>query len=193
MRKAIYAVEAAALSGRGGLPLAMLVAVLAIDGSTLTRRAVHWLGQSRVPHRASMVGNVSLENLRTDGFQGAWSVICGSVAPLAAVTAAVWHVSCTELTTDGITDDSFLGLRALLLAIFLWRAGTFDELARIHLESMAFADAVDHHKANRTRWKLGIARNDSDDARCAVATISADTQFWSPQRRRRPQTEPRSS
>merc|ERR1719210_1211136 len=42
MRKAIFAVEAAAQGG-GGSGFALLVAVVAIDGNTLTRRAVLWL------------------------------------------------------------------------------------------------------------------------------------------------------
>merc|ERR1719223_1338443 len=183
MRKAIYAVEAAAMNGRGGLPLAMLVAVLAIDGSTLTRRAVLWLEKKvmaeppkrqKLSRRSSFLGDVTLENLRTDGCWGTWSAICGTVVPLTAVTAVVWHASCTELTADGITDDSFLGLRALLLAIFVWRAGPFDELARIHIESLAFADAVAQHEAKGARRQLEIARSDSADARCAVATMSDD-------------------
>lgn len=180
MRKAIYAVEAAAMNGRGGLPLAMLVAVLAIDGSTLTRRAVLWLEKKvmaeppkrqKLSRRSSFLGDVTLENLRTDGCWGTWSAICGTVVPLTAVTAVVWHASCTELTADGITDDSFLGLRALLLAIFVWRAGTFDELARIHIESLAFADAVAQHEANRVS-RPGRERRVSQNARVAMTMMS---------------------
>mmetsp|Transcript_12793 Transcript_12793/g.40355 ORF Transcript_12793/g.40355 Transcript_12793/m.40355 type:complete len:308 (+) Transcript_12793:120-1043(+) len=149
VRKVIFAVEAAT-TARGGLGLAVLVAVLAVDGTTLTRRAMHWLGRrySGEPPRKGcggivrrISGDITLRRLWRDVHRGTRQAFLTTVLPLTAVTALVWAAAGAEWT-HGITDDSFLGLRAALLTLFIWRAGAFDELSMIHAESMALAERV---------------------------------------------------
>lgn len=149
MRKVIFAVEAATTE-RGGLCLAVLVAVLAVDGTTLTRRGMHWLGRrysSKLPKKDSdsivrrLSGDITLRRLWRDGNRGAQQALLSTVLPLGAATALVWLAASAEWTS-GITDDSFLGLRSALLTLFIWRAGAFDELSMIHHECMALAERV---------------------------------------------------
>mmetsp|Transcript_34191 Transcript_34191/g.102054 ORF Transcript_34191/g.102054 Transcript_34191/m.102054 type:complete len:308 (-) Transcript_34191:48-971(-) len=149
MRKVIFAVEAAT-TDRGGLALAVLVAVLAVDGTTLTRRGMHWLGRrysAKLPRKDSgsivkrLSGDITLQRIWRDGNRGARQALLTTVLPLGAVTALVWVVASDEWTS-GITDDSFLGLRTALLTLFIWRAGAFDELSMIHVECMALAERV---------------------------------------------------
>mmetsp|Transcript_9619 Transcript_9619/g.27073 ORF Transcript_9619/g.27073 Transcript_9619/m.27073 type:complete len:307 (-) Transcript_9619:50-970(-) len=148
MRKVIFAVEAAT-TARGGLCLAVLVAVLAVDGTTLTRRAMLWLGRRYSAQEAErgsgivrrLSGDITLQRLWIDGNRGARQALLTTVLPLGAVTALVWLAASAEWAS-GITDDSFLSLRTLLLTLFIWRAGAFDELAMIHGDCMAMAERV---------------------------------------------------
>eukprot|EP00443_Scrippsiella_acuminata_P080332 CAMPEP_0115512220 /NCGR_PEP_ID=MMETSP0271-20121206/74393_1 /TAXON_ID=71861 /ORGANISM="Scrippsiella trochoidea, Strain CCMP3099" /LENGTH=177 /DNA_ID=CAMNT_0002942363 /DNA_START=180 /DNA_END=713 /DNA_ORIENTATION=+ len=145
MRKVIFAVEAAT-TANGGFGFALLVAVLAVDGTTLTRRAMHWVEAKVEKFRAKQrrkrvpLGR-SLSTLFSAGGRGAQQTLLTTVLPIGAVTALVWIAASSEWIS-GITDDSFLFLRAALLALFIWRAGALDELARIHVESMEMADQV---------------------------------------------------
>jgi len=147
MRKVIFAVEAA-MTEKGGFLLAFLVAVLAVDGTTLTRRAMLWLELhcgATVPARSKcsiigrLSGDITLQRLWCDSGYGVRRTLHSTILPLGAVIALVWTAARDEWTS-GITDDSFLGLRAALLTLFIWRAGAFDELSRIHAECMALAD-----------------------------------------------------
>mmetsp|Transcript_34257 Transcript_34257/g.94619 ORF Transcript_34257/g.94619 Transcript_34257/m.94619 type:complete len:307 (-) Transcript_34257:167-1087(-) len=149
MRKAIFAVEAAT-TAKGGLLLAVLVAVLAVDGTTLTRRGAHWLErrlaatEAQRPHSLvkRISGDITLRRLWHDGCRGSRQALLSTVLPLGAVTALVWAAARDEWAS-GITDDSFLGLRTALLTLFIWRAGTFEELSMIHAEAMALAESVE--------------------------------------------------
>mmetsp|Transcript_100728 Transcript_100728/g.260209 ORF Transcript_100728/g.260209 Transcript_100728/m.260209 type:complete len:311 (+) Transcript_100728:88-1020(+) len=154
MRKVIFAVETAASSHRG-FGFAFLVAVLSVDGTTLTRKGMLWL-EARLASRPlsspaaskhhlvgrllPTAGDLSLERLRQDGCRGACEALLQTVLPLGAVTALVWVYAQVEWEA-GITDDSFLVLRAGLLTLFIWRAGAFDELANIHMDGLAAAEA----------------------------------------------------
>jgi len=140
MRKAIYAIETAAKTD-GGCLFAFLLAVLTIDGSTLTRRAVLWLERqfAQKPVRCHRCfKGISLQTLQQDGLSGLRRVLFSTVAPLGAITAVVWGVSRFDWL-EGITADPYLNLRAFLLVVFAWREGTFDELSAIHLESQRLA------------------------------------------------------
>lgn len=152
MRKVIFAVEAATSSQRGFV-FALLLAVLAVDGTTLTRRGMLWLEarfaanplstevtKYHIVGRRLQTGDLTLERLRHDGCWGVCEAMLSTVLPLSAVTALVWVYAQTEWTA-GITDDSFLVMRAGLLTLFMWRAGAFDELANIHHDSLAMVKA----------------------------------------------------
>mmetsp|Transcript_51777 Transcript_51777/g.152585 ORF Transcript_51777/g.152585 Transcript_51777/m.152585 type:complete len:311 (+) Transcript_51777:115-1047(+) len=162
MRKVIFAVEAASGldGGHRGFVFALLLAVLAVDGTTLTRRGMLWL-EARLAARPlsaeatkyhlvgrllPTTGDLTLERLRHDGCLGVCEAMLSTVLPLGAVTALVWVYAQTEWTA-GITDDSFLVLRAGLLTLFIWRAGAFDELANIHRDSLAMVKAAEATKA----------------------------------------------
>lgn len=136
LRKVIFAVEAAT-DARGSFSFALLVAVLAVDGTTLTRRGLHWV------HRHWAAPEEQLQNLGSilvyAGGRGAQQALLTTVLPIGAVTGLLWAAACSEWVSC-ITDDSFLTLRAALLALFIWRAGAFYELARIHAESLAMAE-----------------------------------------------------
>jgi len=154
MRKVIFAVESATASGSSFF-FALLLAVLSVDGTTLTRRALHFL-ESLGPHLASQpkrrwcrsfsqILSVSWQA----GNRGARQMISSTIFPLSFVTALLWIAASSEWER-GITDDSFLGLRAALLALFIWRAGALDELAGIHMESLGMAECT------ATQPKAGI-------------------------------------
>mmetsp|Transcript_64129 Transcript_64129/g.137762 ORF Transcript_64129/g.137762 Transcript_64129/m.137762 type:complete len:419 (+) Transcript_64129:159-1415(+) len=141
MRKAIFAIEVAAGTVQEfarGYAFAFLLAVLAIDGSTLTRRGVHWMEKRLSSARQCKdkpLGDLTLARLRRDGCKGLRQAFLGTVLPLGAITAVVWGVSRAEWT-NGITDTSFMNLRAALLVLFVWREGTFHELTLVHAESI---------------------------------------------------------
>jgi len=152
MRKVIFAVEAAT-EVHGHFAFALLVAVLAVDGTTLSRRAFHWVegrqaeqARRSARRKGGASGDKALKRTLSDlyhaGGRGAKKTLLTTVLPLTVVTALVWGAASSEWIS-GITDDSFLGLRAALLSLFIWRAGALDELARIHRESMAMGDQVD--------------------------------------------------
>lgn len=138
MRKVIFAVEAAT-TAKGSFFVALLVAVLAVDGTTLTRRGAHWL-EARFSAKGRR-RQISLSRLCEDGGRGARQTLLTTVLPIGAVTALVWAAASLEWVS-GITDDSFIWLRSALLALFIWRNGAIDELARIHAESLMMAEQV---------------------------------------------------
>mmetsp|Transcript_91981 Transcript_91981/g.213785 ORF Transcript_91981/g.213785 Transcript_91981/m.213785 type:complete len:308 (+) Transcript_91981:96-1019(+) len=156
MRKVIFAVEAAT-TAKGGLALAVLVAVLAVDGTTLTRRGMHWLEKrwaaaAKEPEERSIVrrisGDITFRILWQDSGKGARQTLLSTVLPIGVVTALVWVAAIAEWAS-GITDDSFLYLRSALLTLFIWRAGAFYELSMIHAESIALAESVEALKGKK--------------------------------------------
>jgi len=163
MRKAIYAIETAAKTG-GGCLFAFLLAVLTIDGSTLTRRSVLWMEKQFAQkqlrcHR--LVGGISLETLQRDSWLGFKRVLLSTVLPLGAITAVVWGVSRFDWL-EGITADPYLNLRAFVLVVFAWREGTFDELSAIHVESQEIASISNNKlKATTSSCSDSILRGNS--------------------------------
>lgn len=131
MRKVIYAVEAST-KARESFSFAFLVAIIAVDGTTLTRRCLHFLQAYFAAPRRSRDKCLLLVY---SGGRGAQRTLLTTVLPIGAVTWLLWAAARVEWVS-GITDSSFLGLRAALLALFIWRSGALDELARIHAESM---------------------------------------------------------
>jgi len=157
MRKVIFAVEAAT-TARGNFPFALLVAVIAVDGTTLTRRAMQWvearMEKAKAKRRRRVPLSRSLSTLCFASGRGARQTLLTTVLPIGSVTALVWVAASSEWIS-GITDDSFLELRAALLALFIWRAGALDELARIHVESMEMSEEV--HIVEQTRAKTKVS------------------------------------
>eukprot|EP00747_Dinoflagellata_sp_TGD_P047921 gnl/TRDRNA2_/TRDRNA2_145297_c0_seq5.p1 gnl/TRDRNA2_/TRDRNA2_145297_c0~~gnl/TRDRNA2_/TRDRNA2_145297_c0_seq5.p1 ORF type:complete len:321 (-),score=35.36 gnl/TRDRNA2_/TRDRNA2_145297_c0_seq5:71-1033(-) len=121
MRKVIFAVEAAG-TGKGSFVLALLVSVLSIDGSTLTRRAVLWLERQREEGRfqsawgqwlvtpkacrsspgayatnsydaACVCESPIARRFAKDGCKGVRQALFGTFLPLFAITAVVWTLS----------------------------------------------------------------------------------------------------
>jgi len=135
MRKVIFAVEAAAAT-RGSFGYAVFLAVLSVDGTSLMRRLLHFV-EARLlahPQRRKRTLSRALNLCLNAGSCGARQTLLSTVLPLSVVTALLWVAASSEWDR-GITDDSFLGLRAALLALFIWRAGAFHEFAYVHLES----------------------------------------------------------
>merc|ERR1719291_1528393 len=98
------------------------------------RRAMHWVearleearkqarkqAQSPANKRpASPTRAQSFKLFCCAGGRGARQALLTTVCPLGAVTALVWAAASSEWAS-GITDDSFLMLRAALLALFVW-------------------------------------------------------------------------
>jgi len=131
-RKVIFAVEVTTRA-KASFPFALFVAVLAVDGTTLTRRCMHWLQAYFALPRRMAQNKCYL--LVSAGGRGAQRTLLTTILPIGAVTWLIWAAARVEWVF-GITDDSFLGLRAALLGVFIWRSGALDELARIHSESM---------------------------------------------------------
>merc|ERR1719183_3291747 len=82
-----------------------------------------------------------LSRVGRDGCCGIWKLICNTLLPLTIVTALIWAAARVSWA-NGVTDDSFLALRACLLAFFIWRAGSFHELASIHATSLKITEAA---------------------------------------------------
>jgi len=163
MRKAIFAVEVAACSCPNmydcSFSLALLVAVLAIDGNTLVRRAVLWFEARLAESHGCMPGLAdcysALCRVGRDACIGVWTLLWNTVVPLTIVTAMIWSAARSEWA-NGVTDTSFLGLRACLLAYFIWRSGSFHEMANIHFMSLRVADAAAHNQRNFSKEDCGI-------------------------------------
>jgi len=148
MRKAIFAVEAATRACRNvqecSFALAFVVTILAVDGNTLVRRGVLW----------AEAGLANWQRLRADVYYatgrilgdsgvGAQRLLLRTLLPLSVVTIGIWSGARSEWV-NGITDDSFLGLRVSLLGGFIWRTGCFHELASIHVDSLKTALTADN-------------------------------------------------
>jgi len=138
MRKAIFAVEAVAQSCQNvqecSLAFAFLVTVLAVDGNSLTRRIVLWMERRLEGGMAPSIAE-DVESLLRDGCDGVQRLLNSTLIPLGVVSALLWHAACSEWP-NGATSDSFLVLRVGLLGVFIWRAGSFHELADIHAASL---------------------------------------------------------
>jgi len=143
-RKVIFAVEVTTRA-KASFPFALFVAVLAVDGTTLTRRCMHWLqAYFALPRRSQNKCYL----LVSAGGRGAQRTLLTTILPIGAVTWLIWAAARVEWVF-GITDDSFLGLRAALLALFIWRSGALNELARIHSESMYQAQHTAHPEKSK--------------------------------------------
>jgi len=148
MRKVIFAVEAATAT-RSSFGYAVFLAVLSVDGTTLTRRLLHFVEARfiRRPRHKKRTLTKALNLCLNAGSCGARQTLLSTVLPLSVVTALLWICASSEWD-KGITDDSFLGLRAALLALFIWRAGAFHEFASVHLESGRTASSQHQGESN---------------------------------------------
>lgn len=131
LRKVIFAVEVTT-NAKANFAFALLVAILAVDGTSLTRKGLQWL-QAYFAEPRRRQNKCFL--LVSAGGRGAQRTLLTTVLPIGTVTWLLWAAA-REEWVSGIKDDSFLGLRAALLALFMWRSGALDELTRIHAESM---------------------------------------------------------
>jgi hypothetical protein len=134
VRKAVFAVEAVARACNRveecSFAFAFLVTILQVDGNTIVRKVVLWM-EARLEGGTSPKKTEGAQSLLRDGYRGMQQLLFDTFIPLAVVSGFLWFAACTEWP-NGATSDSSLMLRVCLLGFFMWRQGSFHELASIH-------------------------------------------------------------